>query len=113
MMYLETKQQSGVKTIIIETIEDVVGVPRELWEIKRSKSPTELMLRDIYIRFLYESNMYTLQGIANMVGLKNHCTVLQSLDRTNKWSESEEYKTEFKLLQKIKKEYEQRNSTTI
>jgi chromosomal replication initiation ATPase DnaA len=109
-MYIETKQQTETRIKIIETIENVIGVPRELWEIKRTKSTTEVMLRDIYIYFLYNSRLFTLETIARIVGLKNHCTVLQSIDRTNRWSESQDYSTECKLLKEVKKSYEQRNS---
>jgi len=108
-MYIETKQQSEKRMLIIETIEDVVGVPRELWEIKRSKSKSEVMIRDIYIKLLHDSKMFTLENIARIVGLKNHCTVLQSLDRTSKWSETETI-TEHLVLTEVLQEYEQRNN---
>lgn len=110
MIYIETKQQTETRLAIIETIEDTVGVPRELWEIKRSKSITEVMIRDIYINLLHNTKMFTLERIAKMVGLKNHCTVLQSLDRSNSWSESQDYSIEDKLLNEVRKAYEQRNN---
>ena len=112
MIYIETRQQTEIRLGIVETIEDVIGVPRELWEMKRSRLNEEVMIRHIYIYMLHNYGKFTLQTIARIVGLKNHCTVIQSINRTKEWFEDEQYDYERNLLEEIKENYEQRINKT-
>ena len=109
-MYIETNQQTEERLLIIEIIENITGVPRELWETKRTKNKDEVMIRHIYINLLHSTKLFTLMGIARCVGLKNHSTILQSLEISNSWSTDTEAYSKRKLLNQIKQEYEQRNS---
>jgi len=109
-MYIETKQQTELRLRIVDAIEEVTGVPRELWEIRRTRSKEEVMIRHIYINMLYNTKQFTLKTIAKIVGLKNHCTILQSIDRVKSWQDSDEFDAERTLYNYIKEEYEQRNS---
>lgn len=111
MMYLETKLQTQTKNRIIDAIEEGTGVPRLLWETRRGRGTTEVILRHIYIHMLYNSSLFTLETIARMVGLKNHSTVLQSIARSKEWYEKpEEFETEIIMLNAVKQSYEQGNS---
>jgi chromosomal replication initiation ATPase DnaA len=112
MIYIETRQQTRVRQSVVESIEDVTGVPRELWEIRRSRTTQEVLIRHIYIHMLYNYGKFTLQTIARIVGLKNHCTVIQSINRTKEWFEDEQYDYERNLLEEIKESYEQRINKT-
>jgi chromosomal replication initiation ATPase DnaA len=112
MIYIETKQQTKVRQNIVESIEDVTGVPRELWEIRRSRTMQEVLIRHIYIHMLYNYGNFTLQNIARIVGLKNHCTIIQSLNRTKEWYAETKWVHERILLDEIKEDYEQRINKT-
>ena len=113
MIYIETRQQTDTRLRIIETMEDVTGVPRELWERKRTRNTEEVMLRHIFIDMLHNYGKFTLQTIARIVGLKNHCTILQSLDRTEEWSQDEKFEHEYSLLTEVKDSYEQRIGKSV
>jgi len=107
MIYIETKQQTHNKNLILETIEEVIGVPRELWEIKRSRSTEEVFIRDIYIYMLYTYADITFQNISRIVGLKNHASAVQSVNKIKKWLDNPtEYTIKLKLINEIFKRYE-------
>ena len=52
MKYIETKINREKKEHILETIEEVSGVPREYFELKRTRKPEEVMLRSMYVYML-------------------------------------------------------------
>lgn len=109
MMYIELAQQTEAKNTILEVIEDVTGVPRELWEHKRTRNSEEVMIRHIYIYMLHHYAKYRIINIAHLVGLKTHPTVLQSLRRTALWkAASDRFQFELILLYKVISEYETR-----
>lgn len=110
MMYIETNLQTETKNRILDAIEEGTGVPRILWETRRGRGVTEVILRHIYIHMLYNSKLFTLKTIARMVGLKNHSTVLQSIAKTTEWYQKEEFEVERTMLDKTKQCYEQRNN---
>jgi chromosomal replication initiation ATPase DnaA len=112
MIYIETKQQTKVRQNIVESIEDVLGVPRELWEIRRGRTSQEVMIRHIFIHMLHNYGKFTLQNIARIVGLKNHSTVIQSINLTKEWYTEYRWVHERILLDQIKENYEQRINKT-
>ena len=110
-MYIELKTQTTGKAIILEAIETVSGVPRELWEVRRTSKSEEVMLRHCYIHMLYHYAKFTHVRICQIVNLKNHASIRASLQMTNLWAvDAEHYPTQSKLLADIKLFYEQRNS---
>jgi chromosomal replication initiation ATPase DnaA len=107
MIYIETKQQTNARNKIVEIIEDEFGVPRELWEVRRTRATEEIFIRDIYIHMLYNFADIRLNNIAKLVGLRGHATVIQSLAKSKKWLENpEEYKTQYQFIKTIINRYE-------
>jgi chromosomal replication initiation ATPase DnaA len=107
MIYIETKQQTQNKNLILEIIEEVIGVPRELWEVKRSRSTEEVFIRDIYIYMLYTYADMRYENIIRLVDLKNHASAIQSVNKAKKWiNEPNSYSIKLKLLNEIIKKYE-------
>jgi len=114
MIYIETKQQTNAKNKIVEIIVEEFGVPRELWEVRRTRMNDEVFIRHIYIYMLYNYAKITLQNISRLVGLKGHATIIQSLSRSKKWLETpEEYQTQYEFINNVIKTYEQRNTNTV
>lgn len=111
MMYVELKTQTASKGLILEAIENVSGVPRELWEVRRTSKSEEVILRHCYIHMLHHYARFTHVRICQIVGMKNHSSVRSSLQMTNLWAvDKEHYPLQSKLLADIKLFYEQRNS---
>lgn len=108
---LELKTQKENKNHILWSIEEASGVPRELWEFKRTRLKTEVMLRHIYIYMLITKLKMGLVNVATLVGLKNHSTVLQSVNRVKHWTENpDDFQIELEIFYKVLKSYEQRIS---
>lgn len=107
MIYIETKQQQAIKTLIIEAIEEVTGVPRELWEQARSKNRDEVFIRKMYVWMLKKYGRYTNDGIARCVSLKNISTVVKCHTDVDAWFDSEEHTMEASIMKQIEETYEQ------
>jgi chromosomal replication initiation ATPase DnaA len=105
MIFFETKIDKDIRERIIVAIEDAIEVPRELWEYKRSKRSQEVLIRHVYIYFLNKYTKNNIENIAKIVGLKNHCTIIQTLRNVNTWLENPEYEYEKQLIDMVQKEY--------
>lgn len=109
MKTFETSNQRKIRIAIIESIEEVIDVPREYWEVKRTAKSNEVMIRQIYIYLLYKYSNHTLQFIADITGLKNHTTILRNLRSVEGWFESpEENEEQLSIINKTIELYEQR-----
>ena len=111
MKTFETGIQRQKRTLLTETLEEVIDVPREYWEVLRSKKDTEVMIRQIFIYLLHKYIGYNYQMIADICGLKNHTTVLRNLRVVEVWLESpDKYEYQNEIITKVIQAYEQRNS---
>jgi chromosomal replication initiation ATPase DnaA len=77
MKNFETNYDKEIRMRIIETLEEVLGVPREYWEIKRSKESDEVFIRQIYCYLLSTKTDFNLQKIASIIGFKHHASVMR------------------------------------
>jgi len=110
MIFFETKIDREIREQIVTALEETIGIPREMWEYKRSKKNQEVMIRQIYIYFLSQYTQHSLIDIATIVGLKNHCTIIQSLNIVKHWMENpEEFIYQNRIIETTKKNYEQHN----
>lgn len=107
-MLIETKQNKEIKESIIAALEEVVGVPREYWEIKRSKETTELEIRQIYCYLLRTNTDFSTQYIADLVGYKHHSSVLRTTESIEQTLHTNQKIK--RIVEQFKKEYE-RHST--
>lgn len=107
-MLIETKQNKEIKENIISALEEAIGVPREYWEIKRSKETTELEIRQIYCFLLRTNTKFTTQYIADIIGYKHHTSVLRTTEAIEQTLITNEKVK--RIVNEFKKEYEQRNS---
>jgi chromosomal replication initiation ATPase DnaA len=106
MLQIETKQQRKIKEQILECMEEVLGVPRELWEYRRTRKNDEVTIRHIYGYFLRIKADMTLQSIANQMGHRNHTTIINSLKLVENWlSMPTMYRRECQIIKAIEKEY--------
>lgn len=111
MRTIETSIQRKQRITIIECIEEVIDVPREYWEVKRTKKENEVMIRHIYIYFLKKYGDYTLEKMAELCGLKYHSSILRNLKMVESWLASpEDYPHPNEIINKVEQLYEQRNS---
>lgn len=105
-MILETKQDLLDRDKIMSTIEDITAIPREYWETYRTKKPTEVLLRSIYIYMVYKFLGKNKSEIRDIVGLKNHASVSKAIDDVENL---ESNTREYKLLQLIIDNYGQQH----
>lgn len=106
MLVIETKQERKIKDQIQECMEDVLGVPRELWEYRRSRKMNEVLIRHIYAYFLRTKADMTLKDIANQMGHRNHTTIIHSIKMVDNWlSVPNMYKKENHIIKSIEKIY--------
>ncbi len=106
MITIETKQERKIKEQIQECIEDVLGVPRELWEHRRSRRMDEVTIRHIYGYLLRKIAGMTLQNIANQMGHRNHTTIINSLKIVENWlSVPTMFRKENQLIKQIEQLY--------
>jgi chromosomal replication initiation ATPase DnaA len=111
MTTIETSIQRKRRISIIESIEEVIDVPREYWEIFRTKQQTEAMIRKIYIYLLNKYGDYNQLKIAQLCGLKNHTTILRTIREVDDWlSKPNEFTYQVEIINNVIKSYEQRNS---
>jgi chromosomal replication initiation ATPase DnaA len=111
MKYIETKINREKKQAILESIEDVTGVPREYFEFKRTRKPEEVLLRTLYVYMLKKTTGWSLNQIAYAVGLKDHTGPLVALRNIDDWmSVPQAHKEKIELLNQIEQEYAKRNS---
>lgn len=107
----ETAIQRRKRMMIIESLEEVIDVPREYWEIKRSKKSQEVMIRQIYIYLLSTLIGYELIKIAEICGVKAHSTIIKNIATGEAWASSSElYPYQNQIIKETIKLYEQRNS---
>jgi len=110
MKLIETNFELENRTRIVESLEAALGVPREFWERKRSKRQDEVRIRHIYAYLLYKYGGYTLKQSANILGHKNHTTIIHSYRTVEEWLELPQmYKLENRIVKLFLEEYEQRN----
>ena len=111
MKTFETNIQRQTRTAITEILEEVIDVPREYWEVMRTKQDNEVKIRQIFIYFLNHYTTYNQKTIAELLGLRNHTSVLRNLRVVESWFESpEENSEQISIINKVKQIYEQRNS---
>lgn len=111
MKTIETNIQRKTRIAITEALEEVIDVPREYWEMMRTKKDTEVMIRQIYIYLLNKYTSYSQQAIADLTGLKNHTTVIRNLRVVDAWLNApEDYPEQMSIINKTIELYEQRNS---
>lgn len=106
-MLIETKQNKKIKENIISALEEAIGVPREYWEIKRSKETSELEIRQIYCFLLRTNTNFTTQYIADIIGYKHHSSVLRTTEAIEETMITNEKIK--KIIQDFKKEYAKYN----
>jgi len=85
MKAFETSIQRKKRTALTEAIEEVIDVPREYWEVMRSKQDNEVLIRQIYIYLLNKYVGYNHQMIADLCGLKHHTSVMRNLRVADVW----------------------------
>jgi chromosomal replication initiation ATPase DnaA len=106
MLVIETKQERQIKEQIQNCIEDVLGVPRELWEYRRSRKTDEVTIRHIYSYFLRVKADMTLKNIASQMGHRNHTTIINSLRKVDNWlSVPTMYRKENQIIKQIEQLY--------
>lgn len=111
MKTFETSIERNKRIAITEALEEVIDVPREYWEVKRTKKDNEVVVRQIFIYLLYKYVGYNYQIIADICGLKNHTSTLRNIRVVQEWLKSpEQYPTQNEIITKVIANYEQRNS---
>jgi chromosomal replication initiation ATPase DnaA len=114
MKAFETSIQRKKRTALTEAIEEVIDVPREYWEVMRSKQDNEVLIRQIYIYLLNKYVGYNHQMIADLCGLKHHTSVMRNLRVADVWIASpEQYPNQNEIINNVIKSYEQRHPNTI
>ena len=109
-MIIETKMDLEIRENILTSIEEVSGIPREYWEHYRTKKPTEILLRKIYIFMMYQFTDKTKNEIRELVGFKNHASVISSINEIMSWKKNpEKYEKKAKLLNQILENYGQKH----
>jgi len=109
-MIIETKQDIEIREKILESMEEVSGVPREYFEFYRSKKPVEVYLRSIYVYLMYQFTEKTKVEIKELVGLKNHASVIKAIEDIETWKKDpEEYKSKYNLFKQILQHYGQKH----
>lgn len=111
MKTFETGIQRKKRMLLTETLEEVIDVPREYWEVMRSKKDSEVMIRQIFIYLLHKYIGYNNQMIADICGLKNHTSTLRNVRVAEVWVGSpDKYPYQNEIISKVVELYEQRNS---
>jgi chromosomal replication initiation ATPase DnaA len=109
MKTFETKQERQIKEQIQDCIEEVIGVPRELWVYRRSRKSEEVTIRHIYGYFLKNMTGLTLKNIASEMGHLNHTTIISSNKVVDNWlSVPAMYKRENQIIRQIERLYAER-----
>lgn len=109
MKTFETKQDRQIREQIEECIEEVIGVPRELWVHRRSRKIEEVTIRHIYGYFLKNMTGMSLQSIANHLGHINHTTIISSNRVVDNWlSVPTMYRKENQIIKQVEKLYAER-----
>jgi chromosomal replication initiation ATPase DnaA len=109
MKTFETSIERRKRVLLTEILEEVIDVPREYWEVMRTKKDSEVTMRQIYIYLLYNYIGYDYQSLANLCGLKYHTSILRNLRVVEEWmSLPEKYPYQNEIITKVKNEYEQR-----
>lgn len=80
MMKIESKYDRELKNNIVECLEESLGIPREYWEVMRTKKSDEVFIRKIYCFLLKEHTDFNLKKIADVVGYKDHGSVIRTVD---------------------------------
>lgn len=113
-MNIETKYDKELRYKILELLEEVVGVPREYWEVKRTKEADEVLIRQIYCYLLSEYTDFNLQKIANILGFKYHTSVMRTIVIVKEWQaiNSSNHKGNH-MINQFKEAYEKRHSSII
>lgn len=111
MKTFETGIQRKRRMQITEILEEVIDVPREYWEVMRSKKDTEVMIRQIFIYLLNKYAGYNNQTLADLCGLKNHTSALRNIRVVEVWiGTPDKYPYQNEIINKVIEIYEQRNS---
>ena len=111
MKTFETSVQRNKRIVLTEILEEIIDVPREYWEVKRTKKDHEVVVRQIYIYLLHKYVGYNYQMIADICGLKNHSTILRNLRVVDAWLNTPDmYPYQNEIIKKTIEQYEQRNS---
>lgn len=109
MKTLETSIERRKRMLLTEILEEVIDVPREYWEVMRTKKDNEVLIRQIYIYLLHKYVGYDYQSLANLCGLKYHTSILRNVRVVEEWiSMPQKYPHQTEVLTKVKNEYEQR-----
>lgn len=95
-MLIETKYDKELRENIVSALEEVVGVPREYWEIKRTKERSELEIRQVYCYLLKTNTDLNLQHIATLIGYKDHTSVIRAVETVEQL-----YRTNYKTRKTI------------
>tara|TARA_R110000868_G_scaffold349505_1_gene610832 strand:+ start:259 stop:609 length:351 start_codon:yes stop_codon:yes gene_type:complete len=108
---METKYDRIIRNQVIETLEEVVGIQREYWEIKRTKKKDELLIRQVYCYLLNKYSQLSLQFIADLIGLKYHSSVIRTMETVQSWiNNPEENPKAIYFINEFEKLYEQRTN---
>jgi hypothetical protein len=111
MTTFETEIQRKKRILLTETLEEVIDVPREYWEVMRNKNYTEVMIRQIFIYLLHKYIGYNDQMIADICGFKNHTSTLRNVRVAEVWVGSpDKYPYQNEIIRNVVELYEQRNS---
>jgi chromosomal replication initiation ATPase DnaA len=93
----------------LKIIEDLTGVPTEEFTKINSRKLEAVFLRHIAMYYIYQNTRWSLQSVAEYVGLTNHTSVIHGLKKVNEWKDMPNfYKSEIFLLNEIEKEYAKR-----
>ena len=112
MKNFETNYDKEIRMNIIELLEEVLGVPREYWEIKRTKEADEVFIRQIYCYLLSTHTDFNLQKIADIIGFKHHASVLRTVKQVSEQMNEQMNKTNI-IITKFNELYEQRTNNNI
>lgn len=108
MKNFETNYDKEIRMNIIETLEEVLGVPREYWEIKRTKDADEVFIRQVYCYLLSTHTDFNLQKIADIIGFKHHASVIRIVKQIGDQMSEADNKSTI-IITKFNQLYEQRN----
>jgi chromosomal replication initiation ATPase DnaA len=111
---LLTKFDRDLVNRYIKIIEDLTGVPSEQFTKINSRKTEAVYLRHITMFQIHKNTRWSLQNIAEYVGLTNHTSVIHGLKKVNEWKDLPQfYKNELLLLKEIENEYTQRYPDTV
>lgn len=109
-----TKQDKKLINNYLDVIEEVTGIEAETIIQNKSRKDEIVFLRHIIMYIAHTNTRWSLQTIAEYVGLTNHTSVIHGLKRVNEWKAVPHYyKSELTLLNEIENEYAKRYPETI